>query len=235
MRERLRRARRVLEEAEASQTSVAPRAERSLARDAVLAVLEPDTGRLRIDNSFDLVVAGAVLVELVHVGRLEVSGTGRTMGVTVRDPAPLGDPELDDALLTIATGVLGSRVRRLLPFLSQPSQLVSRLVSAGVLVEESHRRLAMFTVRRYRPTPAAGHDELLAALRSALLGESIPDERTALLVSLLAAGGKVHHLVPQRSSREARRRAAGVLERVGEDERLLVSEIAAAVTRANSD
>ena len=232
--ERLRKARRVLEEAEASYTSVPARAAPSVARDAVIAMLDPDTGRFRFDNSFDLVVAGALLVELAHEGRLEVSGTGRKTLVAARDSTPLGDRELDEALLTVATGFFGQKVARLVHFLPPPALFVIRLVTAGVLVQESRRRLGMFTVRRYRATTSAGRDELVAGLRSALLGESIPDERTALLISLLAAGGKLRHLVPRRSLREAMRRAEGILERVGEDERALVSAVGAAVLRANS-
>ena len=99
-------------------------------------------------------------------------------------------------------------------------------------VDDSRRRLGMFTVRRYRPTPSAGRDELVARLRSALLGESVPDERTALLVSVLVG---VHWklFVPKDQVNEAYRRAEEVRERIGEQEWAIVSAVQVAASNAD--
>jgi hypothetical protein len=142
----------------------------------------------------------------------------------VRDPTPLGDPELDDALTVVGTGVVGHKVTRLADAVPKTHQLLRRLVAQEVLTEQSHRRLGMFTVRRYHPTPAAGRDELASRLRSALLGEAVPDERTALLASVLV---DVHWklFVPRKRVGEAFARAKEILERISEDERAVIAAV----------
>ena len=229
MADRLRKARHFLEETEASRASVPDRGAPSLAQDAVVAAIDPDTGKIWNDASF--AVPGALLVELVREGRLQVSGTGKKARATVRDPAPLGDPELDDALTVVGSGVVGQKVTRLVGAVPKSHQLVQRLVAEGVIVEESHRRLGMFTTRRYQPAPAAGRDELVARIRSALLGESVPDERTALLISVLV-GVHTKLFVPKRRVGEARRRATEILERIGDDERAIVSAVEVAASNS---
>ena len=102
---RLRRARRVAEERFASARG---RATPSLAHDVVVALIRPDKRKLW--HPVDPVVSAALLVELVQEGRLVVSGTGRKVRVDVRDRAPLGDSELDDALATVIAGLLGTKV-----------------------------------------------------------------------------------------------------------------------------
>ncbi|WP_432478210.1 GOLPH3/VPS74 family protein [Nocardioides sp. GXQ0305] len=225
--ERLRKARRFVTEAEAARESVPDRAAPSLATDAVIAALNPDDGK--IWNNAAFAVPGALLVELAHEGRLEVSGTGKKARATLRDATPLGDPELDDALTVVGSGVLGHKVTRLVGGVPHTDQLVRRLVADGILVEESQRRLGMFTVRRYQPGPSAHREQLVARLRSALLGESVPDRRTAMLIAVLV---DVHPklFVPRKQVGEARRRAEEILERIGEAEQAIVSAVKVAMS-----
>lgn len=227
---RLRRARRFLEQVESSHTAVPRRAAPSLARDALVLALDPGSGK--VWNQARFTVPAALLVELVVEGRLEVSGSGRKARVSLRDPSPLGDRELDDALVTIGTGVFGQRVTTLVGVVPQSRELLRRLVADGVITEEARRVLGLVTVRRYRPTPAAGRDALVTRVRGALLGESVPDERTALLVSVLV---DVHPkvFVPRERLREARRRSAEIRERACDDVRAVLSAVLEAATRSD--
>ncbi len=233
--ERLRKARRVLEEAEEAYSTVPSRAQPSLAHDATVILVAPGSGPLRSSDRADFVVAGALLLELASEGRIAASGEGKGVRITVLDPSPLGVVELDDALLAISTGVLGSKATRLVSVVPRADELVRRLLSEGVLVEETHTKWGLVSVRRYRPTPAAGRDELLARARGALLGESVPDDRTALIVAALYAGGNLKKCVPLDRFKDAQRHAAEILERLGDDERALVSAVDVAATRAGSD
>lgn len=230
MADRLRKARRVLQDAETARATVPPRSVPSLARDALVLALNPRTGKIWNDASFT--VPTALLVELTHEGRLSVSGTGKKVRATVRDPAPLGDPELDDALTVVGSGMFGQKVTRLVDVVPSTPQLLRRLVADGVLTVESRRLLGVIPVRRYRPTPAADRDRLVASLRSALMGESIPDERTALLIAVLV---DVHWklFVPRHAVNDAFRRAPELLDRIGPQERAIVE--AARVALSNSD
>ncbi len=223
MLERIRKATRVFEEAEKSHTSAPRRPTPSIAREAVLAMLDPEKGTLR--TNADFVVAAALLLELVQDGRLEVSGEGRKVRVTVVDPTPLGDRVLDDALLTIQTGVFGTKVRRLISFLPSSADVLRRLGADGTTIEEKHRTFGIFPGRRYRATPGSGRDEIVGRLRGALLGESVPDVRTTLLLSALDVGVPWKLFVPRDRVEEADRRAQEVRERIGEGQRTVFSAV----------
>ena len=66
-----------------------------------------------------------------------------------------------------------------------------------------------------------------------MLGESVPDERTALLISSLV---DVHEklIVPKGRVREARRRAGEIVEGIREDERAIVSAVRVALSNSDS-
>lgn len=229
---RLRKAKRSAAEIEESYPTVPRRSSSSLVRDALIVMLDPERGRTGTFD--DLVVAGAVLVELAREGRLAVAGAGRQVRVTVRDATPVGDEDLDEALLSVRSGILGNKVSRLIHLLPPgTTEVLGRLVEDGLVVEETRSRLGMFTVHRHYPAPAAGRDELVGSLRRVLLGEAVPDERTALLATILAAGLSLRALVPAGRIDDASRRSEELLERLGDAERTLVTALAEAVTRAH--
>ena len=221
--ERVGRAVSFLQEAEQAYDSAPAREVSSLARDLLIATIDPTTGK--IWNNARYAVPTAVLVELAYEGRLDVAvyGRKRKVKLSLRDAAPLGDPELDDAMLTIGSGILGSRLTVLVDSLPQTEQFLRRLIKEGVVVEETHRRFGI-TTRRYRTTPSSGREQVAARVRSALLGESIPDDRTALLISSLV---DVHLkvFVDKPQVREARRRAEELRARIGEDERAIIHAV----------
>ncbi len=228
---RLSKARRHAHQTDERRSPVPDRAAPSLARDVVVALIDPGSGKLW-DNVRPL-VAAALLVELAHEGRLEVSGTGKKVRVTVRDPAPSGDEELDDALLTVGSGAFGQKVVTLVGFLPDESEILRRLVAAGVVVEEPRRVLGVVPLRRYRTTPSAGREELVARVRSALLGESVPDERTALLVSVLDLATPLTRFVPRSEVGEADRRAREIRGRVGDAERAVMEAVQESMSRSD--
>lgn len=229
--ERLRRARHYLEAAEQRRLAVPVRPDRSLARDVVVSLLDPEKRKLGLD--VDAVVGGALLAELVVEGRLEVTGTGKSTRVTVRDPTPLGDDELDDALATVGSGLVGTKVTWLLELLPTADELLRRLVRDGALVDETRTVLKVVTLRRHRPTPAAGRDELVARVRSALRGDSVPDGRTALILGLVDAGRMLRTFVSGREIDLAHRNVLAALERLGDTERAVVAAVEVKVDRAN--
>lgn len=223
MPERVGKAISFLQGAEEAYDTAPHRETPSLARDLLIATIDPTTGK--IWNNARYAVPTAVLVELAYEGRLDVSVTGRKRKVhlALREATPLGNTELDDAMLTIGAGLLGRRLTVLLGSMPQTWQILRPLIEEGVVVEEAHRRLGV-TTRRYRTTCSSGREEIVARIRSALLGESIPDDRTALLISSLV---DVHPkvFVDKKQVREARRRAAEILDRIGEDERAIIHAV----------
>lgn len=100
-------------------------------------------------------------------------------------------------------------------------------------IEES--RVLGFTRRRYYPLTDIGHGELDQRLRSVVSGAALPDERTALLVELLAAGGRLGRWAPKRQTKEerARTRATSDSDLIGDQERAILSAVAVRVERAS--
>lgn len=208
------------------------RATRSLALEALVAAIDPGTGKPWVNA--DYTVAGALLVDLAGQGRVAVSGEGRKTRITVTDTSPLGDPELDKALSRLAIDSGEQKVSRTVWLLPGAEQVVERLVGQGVLLEGSRTRLGVFTTRFLEVTPAAGRDEIVAGLRSALLGESVPDRRTALLVSVVTIGVHLKLFVEKDRVDEAYRRADEILAGLGDADRALILGVRAARDRTDS-
>ena len=157
-----------------------------------------------------------------------VAGTGRQVRVSVRDATPVGDEDLDEALLSVRSGIVGNKQHPLLP--PGTDEVLGRLVEEGrqdaVQARDVHGAPQL-------SGPAAGRDELVGSLRRVLLGESVPDERSALLATILAAGLNLRALVPAGKVDDASRRSEELLERLGDAERTLVTALAEAVGRAH--
>lgn len=215
----------------ARQVPVPPRAVPSLAREVLVATTDPEKGTPW--PTVDWAIAGALMLELAHEGRLSVDGTGKDTRVTVSDPTPLGDPLLDFSMEMLDIGGPARRASRKAQALRVVDRLTAQLVDDGVLVEESRKRFGVFAVDRFVPTPAAGRDEVVARIRSVLLGESVPDERTSLLVAALGICIPVKLFVPREQKKEAERRSAEILERIGDDERALVEAVGVALLDGN--
>ncbi|MBF8192124.1 GPP34 family phosphoprotein [Nonomuraea sp. K274] len=140
----------------------------------------------------DPALAGAILAELAVTGRVELSGRK----LTINDPAPLGDAELDATLARIA------QKRRsptwwvqTLQSGKQRRRLLTKLVTAGVLAEERGRALGIFPVTRWPhvyPGVAANVREEV----SGVLTGADPDARTATLIAIMHAAGLEQKLFP---------------------------------------
>ena len=225
----LTRLRRALGSTNRPTTAHSPPLDRTvapLARQALLAAINPATGR-RWNNNAKYVVAAAVLLELAHEGRFTVSGTGKALRYTLRDSTPLGDPVLDEALQSLDAAGFGKELARYVSVMPSDDRVIEQLVGQGLLVDETHRVLGVLPRRRLLPTATAGREEAVARIRSALLGEAVPDERTALLVVALHVGIPCSLFVPRGRVREADRRRDELLASIGDDVRAVVMAVRA--------
>ena len=142
----------------------------------------------------DFAVAGAVLMELSLLGRIDTDLTQ----LTVTSTQTTGDAVLDQGLGMIAghqtpqdsrywIGELGARGDAF------RATLLARLINHGVLRAEEGRFLWVFPDRRY-PKAAEGAAEVREVrtrLREIILSDDIPDARDALLIGLCRATGLV--------------------------------------------
>jgi hypothetical protein len=143
----------------------------------------PVTDGTHLDNG----LGGAVLLDLALAGRVDVVDRR----VAVLDPAPTGDPLLDEALALIAAEK-GRRPGHWVTKLAKRTRplVLARLVDQGVLTVQKDRVLGVFPRTKY-PAAQGGEPpaevETRRRLEAAMAGDGPVDPRTAALCALVAA------------------------------------------------
>ena len=169
----------------------------------------PNNGKL--PWRFRYGMRGAVLVTLTLAGRVEVADGH----IAVRDPSPLGDPNLDEALAGLAA-------LRAIPaaewMADMPAGFVTayfdRLEAAGVLRSETVWLLFIARRKGYRLVDPGYFENLRAALRTAVTGTGPVEFSMAALAGLVHAGNIAPLLYPGRENASLRAKLA---ELAGQD------------------
>jgi hypothetical protein len=157
----------------------------ALADELLLLGYDDESGRETTSRiALDLGMVAAVLVELALQGRLVIVDGA----VAVRDPSPTGDPVADDVLARIGAETphsAASWMQRLRHGLR--NRMLASLVERGVIREQDESALDVITLHRYPTVDPAPEADTRARLAAALMGDSVPDERTSALAALVAA------------------------------------------------
>lgn len=191
-----------------------------IAEDLALLLLDNESGKPLTDGTkLDNALAGALLLDLAMLGRIEVArGAGRFSAerVVVRDGSATGVALLDDALTKIAAkegkkprDVLGVLVKKL------RGNVLAGLAEKGLVREEATRILGIFPTTRWPAVDTGREREIRMALEQVLVHETTPDERTGALISMLSAIDCVPKVVdPDRrlNRRELKQRAKQIAE-----------------------
>jgi hypothetical protein len=158
----------------------------------------------------DLALAGAILMELALAGRIDTD-LDRLIVVQQR---PTGDALLDGVLARLAAGAPASlsperTSRWWIQDLAKSgpafrTEILDRLVAAGVLRRIEDRFLWVFPERRYpKAEGRAETAEVRRRLRGVLLEDEIPDPRDALLIGLARAAGLVPLVLDEAEAAQA--------------------------------
>jgi hypothetical protein len=163
----------------------------------------PDNGKL--PWRFRYGMRGAVLVALALAGRVEVAD-GQ---VIARDPAPLGDPNLDEAL----AGLAALRAVPVADWMTDiPAGFVTayfeRLEAAGVLRSETVWLLFIAKRKGYRLVDPGYYGNLRAAVHTAVIGAGPAEPSMAALAGLVHAGDIANQVYPGRENASFRARLA---------------------------
>jgi golgi phosphoprotein 3 len=188
----------------------------SLAEELLLLALDETKGTTRMNTAQALPygLAGALLTDLAVMERISIW----LDDVLVFDSSPTGDPLLDEALTIIARENEILEVRHWVNALARDikrlrERVRDRLVARGILAHETTRVLRVFTRHRYPavdPTPAR---TLRGRLRTALLTDDEPEDRTLALISLAGTCRVLEPLFTAAEVREARQRARALTAR----------------------
>lgn len=187
-----------------------------IAEDLMLLLLDP-AGRPRADSTrLGLVLAGAVMLELALLEKVDVAAPGEPVKagrLVVRDATPTGDPLLDEALRVIAAGqgrkpqdVLGKVAKGL------RARVLDRLVRQEAVQHVEGRVLGIFPTHAWPPMLRHGVDVNAEGIRAVLVHGRTPTQREASLIGLLRAVDKVPQVVGDVGipRRELKRRAKAV-------------------------
>jgi Golgi phosphoprotein 3 (GPP34) len=164
-----------------------------LAEDLLLLLTDDTSGRLSaFEAKVDYLLAGANLVELALMGRVEVSrevkpirflGINRQVDrLVVRDPSPTGDAVLDAALQIAirSEGRLLWAMRKSRMNLNWT--LYMRFVSSGMVRNES---TSLWGRDRWPVQDSRHKTEVHRRMIEALVEQTTPDTRSAALIALL--------------------------------------------------
>jgi hypothetical protein len=211
-----------------------------IAEDLLLLLYDDASGKPIAGNpGLDYALAGAVVIELTLLGKVDVAGDGDTVKpgrLKVLDTTPTGDAVLDERLAVLAQKA-GAKPKDLMGKLSKRlrDQLLQRLTECGVLEADKGKVLGLFPVTRWPAKDAQHEGQVRVALRNVLELGAAPDERTGALIALLNALNVVPKVVTDAVDKKALKQRA---KEISESDwaaaavRKAVTEMQAAVTAA---
>ncbi len=208
----------------------------STAADLLLLVTDPETGRSELGmTEADYVVGGAMLYDLVTLGRLRLEGEGRKARVAVDDRSPLDDAALEAAFSRVRDRK-PAKAQNIVARLGKNGQrnLYRGLVDEGAVRPRDAKLLGLIPLTRHDVLDAARRDQLLHRIRDVLLNDREPDEAIGPLIGLLSAGNLVKLVVEKPDRKRAKKRAAEIAEGdwASESVRAAIRSAQAAMTAA---
>ncbi|MFI6174401.1 GPP34 family phosphoprotein [Nonomuraea sp. NPDC051191] len=158
----------------------------TIAEELLLLAYSEEEGRQLIGGiQLDPALGGAILAELAAAGRVELADDK----VTVKDPAPLGDEELDAALARMAEDGKARKPAWWVQRLQSGKlrwRLLTRLAESGVLAEERRKVLGIFPTTRWPESDPQVEADVRERVTAVLTGAE-PDQRTATLIAIMYA------------------------------------------------
>lgn len=179
-----------------------------LAEELLLVAYRPDGTARGKSVELDCALGGALLLELVLDGHLELDGKL----IKADQGGRPSHPRLREAYERIAAkpgkpqawvGRLAKGTRR---------RLLDDLVEAGVLDDVTYKWLGVFTRHRFPTGRPELRQGVLERLRAVVLDGRPPDQRTAGLATLIGAAGLERRLFPDADHRAVRRRLKEIAE-----------------------
>lgn len=174
-----------------------------IAEDVFLLLTRDDDGRTDAGTHLNLLLGGALLVELAERGLVDIEdkrGFWHSPKVTGQGAAVTDDPMLAAALATVLdkhrtpealVDRLGRGARR---------AVADRLVARGVLRREERKALGLFPYTRLPAIDSSHEDALRERLVGVLVHGLEPDPRTGAVVALLHSIGWAHKVVASEGS-----------------------------------
>lgn len=184
-----------------------------LAEDLLLLAYNDDSGKQDSIANLHYGLAGAILIELGELGKIQIDGDGKKGKLRIVDQGPTGNPVLDEWL-----GKLGKYDGR------KPSSFIGSIYSGldkallqllaerGVLRAEKGKILGVFPTTRWPAADSSHEHRLRQRLHDVLVTGVEPDAHTAALIGLLSAIDAVAQVVDKPHRKAAKARAKEIAE-----------------------
>lgn len=163
---------------------------------------------------YQFTLGGALLAELLLAERVTIADEKRRF-VNVVDPAPLGEPVLDDCLARLRDAKRRAKAETWVARFANLRRLRHRVAAGlcrrGVLHETEDRILWIFTRRRYPERDHRHEQRIISRLDRAIFSDTQQvDARTAALVALADSGHLLPIVFEKKRLRERRARIKAV-------------------------
>lgn len=201
----------------------------------LLSLHEKKSIELSNDYTLRYGLAGAILAELIEMGRISIDDKKR---VALRNDALTGQDLLDEALMKIKDSVKEHKLAYWIDHLScgkkEQMKLISALEQKGVLRQEEKRFLWVIPYTVLPDMDASAKYALKERLRRAVLTQKTVDTREMILISLMKACQMLDHLFTRDEIKSARRKVEQLVkdELLGSAVTELIAEIEAASAAA---
>lgn len=190
-----------------------------IAEELILLLTDESGARQVGGTQFSYVLAGAVLLELSLLGKVDVAERGepvKTGRLIVRDPAPTGDAILDVAMERLSRKE-GRKPRDVIAALSKRlgDDVYARLAQRGVVRAEHSKVLGLFPQRRWPSVDTAHERRVRDRIVQTVAQPGLTIEPTVgALISLLSSIDKLPKVAEPDlvgvSKREVRKRGKAI-------------------------
>jgi hypothetical protein len=206
----------------------------TLADEIVVLMLDDEEGDIKPGclAVAGVAIAAGALMELALQGRIDTD----LESLFIVDAKPTGEKLLDDLLAEIAAEPAKQTSAWWIDQLSTRhdnlvERVLGRLVSAGILKEESRRFLWMFSRRAYPPVSGKEEREAKARLLAVLFNDEVPDPRDTLLLGLAKSTGVLAAILSDEELEKssARVNEVAALEEIGRAVGVVTGQVRSAV------
>lgn len=166
----------------------------TLHEEILLLALTDREGTIFSGTHYTFALGGALLAELLLRERIEVEESRKNKMIQVKDPAPAGEPLLDECLERIRSakkrGSVQTWLKRFASIKKLKHRIAEKLCRQGILREEEGKILILFKRKIYPAIDPMPERALVERLRAAIFTDTQEiAPRTVILVSLANSAG----------------------------------------------
>ena len=190
-----------------------------LYEECLLLALKDESGTKDPYVNLPLSLGGALLADLLMLGKVEVEKEKRQSFLKLVDPSETGDPILDECTLKLHNAKrranLGTWVQRFGALRNLKHRAAEQLVARGILKAREDTVLLIFKRKIYPELDGRVEKEIVGRLKKAIFTRASDlDPRTVVLVSLADKTGLLRATFDKKKLKEQKKR----IEQIGKGE-----------------